>query len=63
MAAASGLALGDKVAQGAWQVAAEALAGSGSALEIVLFDREGALVGRAPFAPVHDAPPPRKRRT
>ena len=63
MAAASGLALGDAVARGAWQVAAEALAGSGSALEIVVFDRNGALVGRAPFAAVQGAFPPRNRRT
>jgi cobalt-precorrin-5B (C1)-methyltransferase len=63
MAAASGHALGDAVARGAWQVAAAALAGCGSALEIVVFDRDGALVGRAPFAAVHDAPPPRNRRT
>ena len=51
-AAAEGLVLGDAVAAKAFVTAAAALAGSGSALEVVLFDREGRLVGRAPFAPV-----------
>jgi cobalt-precorrin-5B (C1)-methyltransferase len=51
-AGAAGLALGDAVAAAAWRTAAPLLAGSGSALEIVLFDRAGALVGRHGFAPV-----------
>ena len=51
-AAREGLALGDVVARKAFETAATTLAGSGSALEVVLFDREGGLVGRAPFAPV-----------
>ncbi len=62
MADTAGIALGDAVALDAWNVAAEALAGCASVLEIAVFNREGVLVGRAPFAPVHDATPPRNRR-
>lgn len=51
-AAAAGIALGDLVAQRAWATAAPVLRGSGSALEIVVFDRDGALMGRAPFRAV-----------
>lgn len=62
-AAEAKIALGDAVAQAAWRTAADVLAGSGSDLEIAVFDRDGQLVGHAPFAPVHAAPPERKRRT
>jgi len=61
-AAEAGVALGDAVAEAAWGTAAAVLAGSGVALEVAVFDRGGGLVGRAPFAPVHDAAP-RNRRT
>jgi cobalt-precorrin-5B (C1)-methyltransferase len=66
-AAAGDVALGDAVARAAWQTAAEVIAGSGIALEIVVFDRAGALVGCAPFAPAAAAPlhgpaPARNRR-
>ena len=54
--------LGDAIAERAWAVAAEALRPAPVALEVVLFDRAGALAGRAPFAPVHAASPPRNRR-
>jgi cobalt-precorrin-5B (C1)-methyltransferase len=47
-----GIALGDAVAARAWQVAAEVLAGSGIMLELVLFDRDGMVQGRAGFRPV-----------
>ena len=47
-----GLPLGDMVAQHAWRTAAKALRGAETALEIVVFDRNGALVGRVPFHPV-----------
>ncbi len=47
-----GIALGDAVAARAWQVAAEVLAGSGIMLELVLFDRDGVVQGRAGFRPV-----------
>ncbi len=52
-AAAAGVALGDTVASAAWRTAAEALHPAEIELEIVLFDRTGALAGRAAFAPVH----------
>jgi len=45
--------LGDIVAAQAWNVAAAVLQGSGTELEIVLFDRQAMLVGRAPFKTVH----------
>lgn len=57
----AGVPLGDAVAAGAWRTAAAVLAGSGATLEVAVFDRAGALVGRAPFAPVQGAPPPRNR--
>ncbi len=60
-AAQAGIALGDTVAQAAWQTAAEALLPAGIELEVVLFDRTGALAGRAGFAPVHAAPRNRRR--
>ena len=31
-------------------------------IEIALFDRDGQLVGHAPFAPAHDTPPRKRRR-
>ena len=49
LAAAEGIALGDAVALAAQQTASEVVAGSDIAIEIVLFDREQNLVGRAPF--------------
>ena len=52
LAAAAGIPLGDAVAARAWQVAASVLGGSGTALEVALFDRDGALVGRSEFADV-----------
>jgi cobalt-precorrin-5B (C1)-methyltransferase len=61
-AAAEGVALGDLVARAAWDVAAAVLARTPTSLEIVVFDRDGALVGRAPFAPAHGASPERNRR-
>ena len=61
-ATAAGLALGDAIAASAWATCARVLDGADVALEIVLFDRDGAPVGRAGFAPVHGTPPSRKRR-
>ncbi len=52
LAAEAGVALGDAVAAQAWQVAAAVLAGSGTELELVLFDRNGVTQGRTPFLPV-----------
>jgi cobalt-precorrin-5B (C1)-methyltransferase len=54
-----GVSLGDAVAARAWETAAAVLAGSGSKLDIVIFDREGKLVGRSEARPVHAAPPKR----
>lgn len=48
-AAAEGVPLGDAVAERALATASSVLAGSEIALEIVLFDRDGRLVGRTPF--------------
>jgi cobalt-precorrin-5B (C1)-methyltransferase len=61
-ASAEGIALGDAVAAAAWQTAARVIADTEIALEIVLFDRDGKLVGRAPFRPAHEVAPSRKRR-
>jgi cobalt-precorrin-5B (C1)-methyltransferase len=49
LAQAEGIALGDAVAHAAQQTAERVVAGRDIAVEIVLFDREGVLVGRAPF--------------
>jgi cobalt-precorrin-5B (C1)-methyltransferase len=49
LAQAEGIALGDLVAQAAQETAAGLVAGCDIAVEIVVFDREQNLVGRAPF--------------
>jgi cobalt-precorrin-5B (C1)-methyltransferase len=59
LAAEESVPLGDAVAQGAWDVAADVLAGSDIVLDIAIFDREGKLVGRSPLRKVHAAPPMR----
>jgi cobalt-precorrin-5B (C1)-methyltransferase len=46
----AGVALGDKVARAAQETAADIVAGTEINIEVVLFDREQNLVGRAPFA-------------
>ncbi|KFG70201.1 cobalt-precorrin-5B (C(1))-methyltransferase [Microvirga sp. BSC39] len=46
------LPLAEMVAQHAWQTASKALRGAEIALEIIVFDRNGHLVGRVPFHPV-----------
>jgi cobalt-precorrin-5B (C1)-methyltransferase len=61
-AGADGIALGDAVALAAQAAAARVVEGSAIAIEVVLFDREGRQVGRAPFGSHQDAPAPRKRR-
>jgi cobalt-precorrin-5B (C1)-methyltransferase len=61
-AAAQGVALGDTVARAAHATAARVVEGRGVAIEVALFDREGRLVGRAPFEPDHSDAPPRNRR-
>ena len=49
IARAAGIALGDQVARVAQETAANIVAGTDIAIEVVLFDREQNLVGRAPF--------------
>jgi cobalt-precorrin-5B (C1)-methyltransferase len=49
LAQAEGVALGDAVAQAAQQTAARLVAGRDIAVEIIVFDRDQNLVGRAPF--------------
>ena len=51
-AASAAVPLGDAIAARAWTTAAAALADAEIALEILVFDRAGACVGEAPFAPV-----------
>ena len=48
LARAEGIALGDAVARAAQQTAARIVEGRDIAVEVVLFDRDGVLVGRAP---------------
>ena len=47
IAAGHGIALGDIVADAAWNVAAETLGEAGCLLDVVVFDATGALVGRS----------------
>jgi cobalt-precorrin-5B (C1)-methyltransferase len=61
-AAQENLPLGDLVARAGWRTAARVLEGTDIALEVAVFDRDGQLVGRAPFASAHGVSPPRKRR-
>jgi len=49
IARAAGIALGDRVARAAQETAATIVAGTDIAIEVVLFDRDQNLVGRAPF--------------
>jgi len=49
IAGSAGIALGDRVARAAQETAAAIVKGADIAIEIVLFDREQNLVGRAPF--------------
>jgi cobalt-precorrin-5B (C1)-methyltransferase len=43
------------VAAAAWRTAARVIADTDIALDIAVFDRDGRLMGRAPFRPAHDA--------
>ena len=61
-AEAEGVALGDEVACAARETASAVVAGKDIDIAVVLFDREGRLVGRAPFASDHAAPPRKRRR-
>ncbi|MDO1585214.1 cobalt-precorrin-5B (C(1))-methyltransferase [Rhizobium oryzicola] len=67
LAEAKGLSLGNHVAALAWKTAAKALQSPEIALEVLVFDREGRLVGEAPFMPSDQTSasplPDRNRRT
>ncbi|MCI4679295.1 cobalt-precorrin-5B (C(1))-methyltransferase [Rhodoblastus acidophilus] len=52
IAAAAGMDLAPTVADAAWRTAAQALGGTPSALEIVIFDRDGGLLARTGFRPI-----------
>jgi cobalt-precorrin-5B (C1)-methyltransferase len=54
------IALGDAVAERAQQTAAAVVAGKPVEIEVAVFDRQGHMVGHAPFA--HAAPPRKRRR-
>jgi len=60
-AAGEGIALGNAVARAAQNTALAVVEGRGIAIEVALFDRQGTLVGHAPFVRAH-GDPPRKRR-
>ena len=62
MAEAERVAIGKAVASRAWTTAAAALDHPEIALEILVFDRQGKVMGHAPFQPSHDPSRPRKRR-
>jgi cobalt-precorrin-5B (C1)-methyltransferase len=59
LAQAAGISLGNEVAGAARTVAAGVVAGADVAVDVVMFDREGRLVGHAS----HQVEPPRNRRT
>jgi cobalt-precorrin-5B (C1)-methyltransferase len=61
-AEAEDIALGDAVAGAAWETAASVVAGKPVEIEIAVFDRDGGLVGHAPFRAAHAAPPRKRRR-
>jgi cobalt-precorrin-5B (C1)-methyltransferase len=60
-AAQEGVALGDQVASAAWETASAVVARTPVEIEIALFDRDGTLVGHAPFKKAHAAPPLKRR--
>jgi cobalt-precorrin-5B (C1)-methyltransferase len=60
-AAAEGVALGDAVARAGQETALDVVAGADIAIEVALFDRDGSLVGRAPFTPAHERSRNRRR--
>jgi cobalt-precorrin-5B (C1)-methyltransferase len=61
-AGADGIALAHEVARAAQKTAIRVVEGRDIAIEVAVFDREGRLIGRAPFAPAHARSPARKRR-
>ena len=61
-AGAEGIALAQEVARAAQKTAIGVVAGRDIAIEVTVFDRDGRLIGRAPFARAHARSPARKRR-
>ncbi len=61
-AEAEAVALGNEVARAGWETAAKLLVGEPTEIEIAVFDRDGRLVGHAPFRAAHNAPPLKRRR-
>jgi cobalt-precorrin-5B (C1)-methyltransferase len=61
-AMAEGIPIGETIAAGAWKTAAAVLNDPDIELEVLIFDREGVLMGHQPFKPTHDPSRPRKRR-
>jgi cobalt-precorrin-5B (C1)-methyltransferase len=53
----SGLGLGDRIAALAWKTAAKALGDPSIALEILVFDRQGQLLGKTEFTPSDHSEP------
>jgi cobalt-precorrin-5B (C1)-methyltransferase len=53
LASAERFDIGALIAEAAWRTAAKVLHDSSIALEIVVFDRDGHLLARTPFLPVH----------
>ena len=61
-AQAEGVALGNTVAHAAQATALGVVEGCDIAVEVALFDRDGRLVGHAPFVSAHHEPPRNRRR-
>ncbi|QOF74381.1 cobalt-precorrin-5B (C(1))-methyltransferase [Aminobacter sp. SR38] len=58
----AGIGIGDAVAAAAWRTAASVFDKLDIAVEILVFNREGELMGHAPFAASHSPSRPLKRR-
>jgi cobalt-precorrin-5B (C1)-methyltransferase len=58
---AAGLPLGDRVAEAAWETAAEALDGAPINLDVVIFDRAGGIAGRSAVRSAQSARPRNRR--
>jgi cobalt-precorrin-5B (C1)-methyltransferase len=52
LASAQGVPLGDAIAAAAWSTAAGVLKGTGIELELLVFNREGEMMGKKDFAVV-----------
>ena len=61
-ATGEGVPVGDAIARRAWRTAAAVLKGTDIELEVLVFNRDGELMGHAPFARAHEPSRPRNRR-